>query len=89
MKKGRRNKFIISKLYNRKAFFIIYTYFIQNWKIVLPEDSGGLLTADPSSETRTKLSAQSSIKSEKDVFLNSNVSFDSLPSWVAFPDFDR
>ena len=42
-----------------------------------------------SSETRTKLSAQSSIKSEKDVFLNSNVSFDSLPSWVAFPDFDR
>ena len=52
----------------------------------LPEEEPGR----PGTGVRlSPLSAQSSIKSEKDVFLNSNVSFDSLPSWVAFPDFDR
>ena len=59
------------------------------WILVLILTYHTWIVSKKSSETRTQLSAQSSISSEKDVFQNSNVAFDSFPSWVAFPDFDR
>ena len=59
------------------------------WILVLILTYHTWIVSKKSSETKTQLSAQSSITSEKDVFQNSNVSFESFPSWVAFPDFDR
>ena len=59
------------------------------WILVLILTYHTWIVSKKSSETRTQLSAQSSVTSEKDVFQNSNVSFESFPSWVAFPDFDR
>ena len=60
------------------------------WILVLILTYHTWIVSKKSSETRTQLSAQSSITSEKDVFQSSNnMTFESFPSWVAFPDFDR
>ena len=71
-------------------FMIGYLGFSYAWIICLLLTYHTYIVSKGSSTARTRLSAQCSVNSEKDVFQScSGVGFESFPSWVAFPDFDR